>query len=215
MENGLKKSGKKSERVGALSAKGCFYESEELSQIGLKSYKSNVKISKKASIYSPENIEMGHNVRIDDFCILSGQVKIGSYVHIGAHSALYAQYQPIQIGNFVGISSRVSIYSFSDDCIWGLSLTNPTVPDEYKVLTVDQGPVIIKDHAMISAGSVILPETEIQTGAVIGALSLVRGQVEEWAIYRGNPAKAVQKRPSKQILKLEEKLREKYRFDLD
>lgn len=32
---------------------------------------------------------IGSNVRIDDFCILSGRLEFGSYVHIAAYSALY------------------------------------------------------------------------------------------------------------------------------
>lgn len=36
-----------------------FYSREELKKIGFKSYGENVLISKKASIYSPEKIEIG------------------------------------------------------------------------------------------------------------------------------------------------------------
>ncbi len=48
-----------------------FYSRDELKKIGLKKYGENVFLSKKASIYNPEKIEIGNNVRIDDFCILS------------------------------------------------------------------------------------------------------------------------------------------------
>lgn len=48
-----------------------FYSREQLEKIGFKSLGKNVLISDKSSIYSPENISIGNNVRIDDFCILS------------------------------------------------------------------------------------------------------------------------------------------------
>jgi serine acetyltransferase len=49
-----------------------FLSREKLMEIGFKSIGENVLLSSKASIYGPENIEIGNNVRIDDFCILSG-----------------------------------------------------------------------------------------------------------------------------------------------
>ena len=54
-----------------------FYSQEELMKIGFLSVGKNVLISKKASIYNPSVISIGNNVRIDDFCILSGKVTIG------------------------------------------------------------------------------------------------------------------------------------------
>jgi galactoside O-acetyltransferase len=59
-----------------------FYSSEELADIGLKSCGYNALISKKASLYRVEDIEVGNNVRIDDFCFLLGKLKIGNNVHI-------------------------------------------------------------------------------------------------------------------------------------
>ena len=47
-----------------------------------KSLGKDLKISDKASIYNPECIELGDYSRIDDFCVVSGKVKIGKYVHI-------------------------------------------------------------------------------------------------------------------------------------
>jgi len=47
-----------------------FYSREELEKIGFKSIGENVLISDKTSIYNPQNIEIGSNVRIDDTFIL-------------------------------------------------------------------------------------------------------------------------------------------------
>ncbi len=48
-----------------------FYTRKELERIGFKSIGENVLISDKTSIYSPQNISIGNNVRIDDYCVLS------------------------------------------------------------------------------------------------------------------------------------------------
>ena len=59
-----------------------FYTEEELHHLGFKALGKNVKISKRASIYNPELIEIGDHSRIDDFCVLSGKIRIGRNVHI-------------------------------------------------------------------------------------------------------------------------------------
>ena len=64
-----------------------FYTDSELKEIGFKSVGSNILLSRKASIYSPEKISIGNNVRIDDFCILSGNITIGNYCRIAAYCA--------------------------------------------------------------------------------------------------------------------------------
>lgn len=48
-----------------------FYSREQLEKIGFKVLGENVLISDKTSIYSPENISIGNDVRVDDFSILS------------------------------------------------------------------------------------------------------------------------------------------------
>lgn len=178
-----------------------FYTREELKKIGFKSLGENVLISDKCSIYLPEKIEIGSNVRIDDFCILSGDIKIGNYVHIAAFSALFGG-AGIIMEDFTGISSRVTIYSVSDDYS-GEYLTNPTVPDKYKKVQSEQ--VILKKHSLVGASSIILPGIILGIGTSIGANSLVTKSTEDWTIYFGSPIKKL--KPRKQdLLKLEEQL---------
>ncbi len=66
-----------------------FYSKLELDQIGFNKIGNNVLIIRKCSIYSPEFISIGNNVRIDDFCILSGKINLGSQIHIAAFCGLY------------------------------------------------------------------------------------------------------------------------------
>ena len=108
-----------------------FYTEKELSSLGLKKYGRNVKISRHASIYGAQNISIGDNVRIDDFCILSGHIELGSYIHIAAYSALYGGEAGIFISDFANLSSRISVYSVSDDYS-GTTLTSPMIPDKNK-----------------------------------------------------------------------------------
>ncbi len=160
-----------------------FYTEEELTTLGLKSFGENVLISKKTSIYGASNISIGNNVRIDDFCILSGKITLGNYIHIGAFSALYGQ-EEIIMKDFSGLSSRVTLYTVSDDYS-GRSLTNPLVSEKYKKLR--KGKIIIGKHSIIGASTVILPKVIIGDGTSVGAMSLVIKSTKEWGTYFGVP----------------------------
>jgi len=49
-----------------------YYSDLELQSMGFKALGKNIKISTKASIYNIDQIEIGDNSRIDDFCVISG-----------------------------------------------------------------------------------------------------------------------------------------------
>lgn len=175
-----------------------YYTQDELIKIGFQNLGKRCIISRKTSIYSPKQISIGNNVRIDDFCILSGSISIGSYVHISAFSALYAKFG-IEIEDFVTISGKVLIYSQNDDYS-GLFMTNPMVPQEFTNVT--GGKVIFKKHSIVGAGSVVLPSVTFQEGSCAAAMSLVKTDLKAWKIYGGVPAKFIKKRKS-DIIKLE------------
>lgn len=167
-----------------------YLDSSQISALGLLSCGRNVLISEKASIYGASRISIGHFVRIDDFCILSagdGGIEIGSHIHIACYSSLIGL-EAIRLGDFSNISSRVSVYSSSDDYS-GKHMTNPMVPDEYK--NVDHAPVNIGRHAIIGSGSVILPGVTIGQGGAIGALSMVKKDCEPFGVYAGIPARKI------------------------
>lgn len=184
-----------------------FLTNDEISSMKFAFVGNNVLISRKASFYGVDKIEIGSNVRIDDFCILSAGnngIIIGNYVHIAAYSSLIG-FNKIVLSDFSGLSSRVSIYSSNDDYS-GLSLTNPTVPDDFKMVTnLD---VYLGKHVIVGSGSVLLPGTFLEDGVAIGAMSLVKGRCKSFGIYSGNPLKFIKER-KRDLLKLEEKLLKK------
>lgn len=176
-----------------------FYDINELNEIGFKSLGSNILISKKASIYGANNISIGSNVRIDDFCLLTGSITLGNYIHISAYSSLVAGSAGILLEDFSGLSSKCSIFAVSDDYS-GEYLTNPMVPDEYKNIIGKK--VTLKKHTIIGSNSIILPGVTIGEGASVGAHSLILKDLDPWGIYAGIPAKKIKDR-SKNLLKLE------------
>ena len=165
-----------------------FYDNDELKSLGLKSIGENVLISRKASIYGAKSISIGHNVRIDDFCILSGKISIGRNVHVAAYTALYGGTEGIFIEDFSNLSSRVSVYSVSDDYS-GMSMTNPTIPEKYKL--VKSAPVHIGKHVIIGSTSVVLPGVEIAEGSSFGSFSFINHDSMPWSMNVGFPFKKI------------------------
>ncbi|MDH5717023.1 MAG: acyltransferase [Spirochaetia bacterium] len=178
-----------------------YYNQDELSKMGWKKLGINIKVSTKASIYNYEQIEIGDNSRIDDFCLLSGKIKIGKNVHIAPYCNLAGGEKGIILEDFVGLAYNVHIFTQSDDYS-GRTLTNPTIPDKYK--DEYKKSILIEKHAIIGTGSIIFPGVILAEGTSIGAMSLIKRRTRPWSIYSGNPAKFIKAR-SKKLLELEKK----------
>ena len=161
-------------------------------------------ISDKAVFYESINIQ-GDNVRIDDFCIFTGNIQIGSNIHIGCYGFMSGKYG-IVLEDFVQVAPRVSMFTACDD-FSGCSLVGPTIPDEFKP-KLKTGRIILKKHALIGAHSIIMPGVTIGEGASVGALSLVNRSLEPWGVYAGIPAIRLMDR-SKKMLELEKEFRDK------
>lgn len=171
-----------------------FYSPEELKTLGLKEYGEDVRISRKCSLYGAENIRLGSHVRIDDFCLLSGKVELGNYVHIAAGCLLFGGSAGIRFGDYSTISSRGAVYAVSDDYS-GEHMTNPMVPEAFTAVTEE--PVFIGKHCIIGSGCTVLPGVVLGEGCAVGSMSLVNRSTEPWGIYVGIPARRVKERSRK------------------
>jgi acetyltransferase-like isoleucine patch superfamily enzyme len=167
-----------------------YYSQDELTSLGFKQLGKDVLISTKVSFYNAANIEIGDYSRIDDFCVLSageGGICIGRHVHIAVFCSLIGKGR-IDLADYSNLSSRVSIYSSNDDYT-GEFMTNPTVPPQFTNVT--HAPVRVGRHAVIGAGSVVLPGVTLHEGAGVGALSLVKKDCQRFGMYAGSPARQI------------------------
>jgi acetyltransferase-like isoleucine patch superfamily enzyme len=178
-----------------------YYSDKKLKKLGFKSIGNNVKISKKASIYNYESIEIGDNSRIDDFCVISGNVKIGKNVHITPMCLIAGGEKGIVFEDFTTTSYNVQIFTQSDDYS-GKTMTNSTIPKKYKKEYKKE--VIIKKFSIIGAGSIICPGVVLEEGTAIGTMSLVLKSTKPWRVYIGSPVKKLKNR-EKDLKKLSEK----------
>ena len=178
-----------------------YYKDEELNQLGFKYIGKNVKISDKASIYNHEQIEIGDNSRIDDFCVISGKIRIGRNVHITPTCLIAGGIKGIIFEDFTTLAYGVKVFTQSDDYS-GETMMNSTVPKEYKNEFMKE--VIIKKQSIVGAGSIIMPGVILEEGTTIGAMSLVLKSTQPWGIYFGVPVKRLKDR-KKDLLDLEKK----------
>lgn len=178
-----------------------YLTDEQLTMMGFKSLGKGVKISDRASIYNADKIEIGDFSRIDDFCVVSGNIKIGRNVHITPQCLLAGGIPGLLIEDFATLAYGVKVFTQSDDYS-GATMTNSTVPKQYKNELML--PVRIGRHSIVGAGAIIMPGVEVSEGNSIGANALVLKSTESWSIYVGSPAKKIKDRKN-ELLELEKK----------
>ena len=178
-----------------------FFSRAELEVMKFKSLGENVLIDRLTPIYKPEKISIGSNVRIGSFCILSGDITIGDYVHIASYCFLNGTAE-IELEAFSGMSAYSRIITSSSDYS-GNFLANPTVPESLR--KDDSQKIILKKHALMGSGALLLPGASLEIGTVLGAMSMLTKPTKPFGIYFGNPARYIGTR-ERNILALEEKL---------
>lgn len=186
-----------------------FLSDDALNRLGLRYVGSNVKVSDRASLYYPELMRLGDNTRIDDFCVLSGEITLGRNVGIAVFNNLMAGQAGITMSDFSTLAFGCNIVAQSDDYS-GSTMTNPTVPSEFKEETL--GDIHIGRHAILGTGTIVLPGVEIGEGVSSGAGTLFTKSAEPWSIYVGSPARRIKER-SKELLALEQRYLASTQFD--
>jgi len=166
-------------------------------KIKLKKLGKNTIFHKFAKIAKPKTVEIGSNCKIDDFTFIYGGegVKIGSYTHIASFSSIFGG-GSIEMGEYVGISQRVGLITGTNDYKLRMHMTAGAPPDEQGYY---HSHIIIEDEVIIfNDCSILAPEGKpliIGEGAVIGANSFVKEDVEPWSIVAGTPARKIGMRP--------------------
>lgn len=174
-----------------------FYTDYELSELGFRSVGINVLISRKASFYNINCMHVGNNVRIDDYCILSGEIELGSNIHIGAYSALYGS-MGIVLKDNTGISPRCSLFSAMDD-FGGDFLIGPMQLEQLTNVTGSQ--IILNEYSHCGSNCTVFPGVIFEEGSVSGAMSLINKTLPAWTISVGIPARVIRER-SRNLLHL-------------
>lgn len=182
---------------------GYYLSDEELNAAGFGRVGKNVKIHSKASLYGLENMFIGDNVRIDDFTVIiaTGKMIIGSFVSIH-NFCFFGAKNGILIEDFVTFAPGVKVFTASDDYA-GNFMTGVCVPFEMTGGT--HSSVEIRNHAILGAGSIVLPGCLVEEGCAVGALSLIKESLQPWGIYAGIPATRRKER-SRKVMEMSNQL---------
>ena len=181
-----------------------YLAAHQVEALGLRHVGVGVKISDKAAIYDAERISIGDHSRIDDFCVISGQVSIGRFCHVTPMCLIAGGAPGVFLGDFCTLAYGVKMFAQSDDYS-GETMVNSMVDREYKKEIFL--PVRAERQVVLGAGTTVLPGVVLAEGTAVGAMSLVNKSTAPWGIYAGIPARRLRDR-SRSLLILEEKFLE-------
>lgn len=148
----------------------------------------NCLISRNSTFYGMSNIFIGDNVRIDDFCVVSGNITIGNNCHIACGVTIMGD---VELCDYSNVSHKATILSKSDD-FSGEFLIGPCSPEEER--NVISCPIKIGKFAIIGAHSLLLPGAEMNYNTGLGAMSLLMSKTEPNSMYIGTPCRKVKDR---------------------
>lgn len=178
---------------------------DELKQFG--KVGKNVLIDSTVQCVKPENIEIGDNVRIDAFSFISATngVQFGSFIHLAPYVQLVSAGGKITLEDYTALAARTTILTASDDFTEGW-MNNPTMPIELR--KVKNGPVTLRKFAVVGVGALILPGVTMHEGSAVGAMSVIKKDVEEFACVVGTPPRKIATRSKENLHLMEKKLHE-------
>lgn len=123
----------------------------------------------------------GEGTTCYDNVLILGDVRVGRMTWIGPNVILDGSGGPLTIGDYCSISAGVQIYTHNT-VEWSTSLGEKPVA---------KAPTRIGDGVYLGPNSIIAMGVTIGDKAVIGALSLVNGDIPAGARAWGTPARVV------------------------
>ena len=117
---------------------------------------------------------------------------IGMPAHIDLSAHIDAS-GGLTICNGVGISVKAIILTHDWSFLRRYRARNITPPVKDRVAFDKQAyrPVYIGDYSLMGAGAIVLPGSKIGKFCLIGAGAVVKGEIEDYSIVIGNPAKKI------------------------
>jgi virginiamycin A acetyltransferase len=135
---------------------------------------------------------IGEQCVIDDFVKIKhvggqGDVTIGSHVYINSGTVIYS-------GNGVSIGDNVLMGPNSSIVPVNHSFKNREIPIRLQGFSASKGGIVIEEDVWLGAGVIVLDGAIIRKGCVIGAGSVVSGEIKAFSIASGNPCKISKER---------------------
>ena len=151
-------------------------------------------ISEKAKVSPLADIEdsvRGTRITIADHAVIDafvkikpagglGDVVIGERCYINSGTVIYTG-NGVKLGQNVLIAANCTLAPVDHE------FKDRNTPIAQQGFKPGKGGIVIEDDVWIGANTVILDGAYLRKGCIVGAGSLVRGQLDEYGIYGGNP----------------------------
>jgi acetyltransferase-like isoleucine patch superfamily enzyme len=155
----------------------------------------SAKVSKLADIEDSvlgSRIVIGDDVVIDSFVRIKpaggiGDIEIGKNSYINSGTVMYSG-NGIKIGAYVLIAANCTFAPSNHEF---KSREQLILSQRFKP---SRGGIVVEDDVWIGANCVLLDGAMIRRGAVVGAGSIVRSELEEYGVYGGNPIRLLKRR---------------------
>jgi acetyltransferase-like isoleucine patch superfamily enzyme len=153
-------------------------------------FRSRALIGLSARVQWGKEISFGPGTVVKSFAVVQssgGRVSFGrdcaisSFVHISTGAG------DVIAGDFVRIAPNCTLVGGTKDVHAREILIKDQPESETRGIRIE-------DDVLIGAGAVVLPGTRLRRGAVVGAGSVVSGDVPQYAIVAGVPATVIGKR---------------------
>ena len=172
----------------------------------------NVTFGTNVVLRHPGKIRIGHDVAIDDGCVLDAKgsgnrgIDIGSRVFLGRHTLLACKDGDIALEDGVNISYNCTVFSASSVRIGretllaaycyvvggGHDFDRPDLPVVQQARP-SQG-IVVGPGGWLGAGAIVLDGVTVGPSAIVGAHAVVTQDVPAFAIVAGAPARVVRDR---------------------
>jgi virginiamycin A acetyltransferase len=134
-------------------------------------------------------ISIGANTVVDSFVKIkpaggSGNLRIGCNTVINSGVVFYTG-NGVIIGNSVAVAANCVFAPVNHE------FSKRAVEIMSQGFSPSKGGIIVEDDVWIGAGCVLLDGAILRKGCVIGALSLVRGEIPAYSVNAGNPIKFI------------------------
>jgi virginiamycin A acetyltransferase len=160
-----------------------------------------IEIAESARISSLADIEdsqrgtriiIGANSVIDSFVKIkpaggTGDVVIGEYCYINSGTVVYTGHG-VQLGNHVLIAANCTLAATNHEFASRAELIRA------QGFQASRGGIVIEDDVWIGASTVILDGARLRRGCVVGANSLVMGELDAYSVYVGSPVRKIGRR---------------------
>ncbi len=172
----------------------------------------NVIFGRNISLAHSPNIRIGNNCLIADNCELNasgegGEIVIGNNVTIGRGVFLRTKGGKIIIGDNSALGARSILVTRNTDItigknhMMGAFVYIGTGSHQYERGDIPMNrqeyiakPVTIEEDVWLGIRATVLPGSTIRAGSVIGACSLVNGEIASYKVAAGIPAKTIKER---------------------